>query len=463
MSQIVGHISQVIGPVVDVYFEGKDIDTDLLLPSIHDALTIKRPDGRTLVVEVQQHIGEDTVRTVAMDSTDGLQRGMEVIPTGHPITMPVGNQIKGRLMNVVGNAVDGMKPLSKEGAYPIHREPPKFEDLSTTQEVLFTGIKVIDLLEPYSKGGKIGLFGGAGVGKTVLIMELINNIAKKHNGFSVFAGVGERTREGNDLLREMIESGVIRYGEEFKKSMEEGNWDLSIQEYPMVQKYEAIIHRDDRLSIIVNSKNPELSLPFNMSGSRSYSVEADGSISNNEVGVLSDEKEKGYLVDINGNIDFPVLGQLHVEGLTRRQLTELIKKRLINEELLKDPMVTVNFLNFKFSVLGEVGHVGTFEVKGDRITLLEALAMAGDLTPRSRLDRIAVIREYGNKRRILFHDIRSKDIFTSPYYYLQQNDIVYVEPTNMKATEQAQRKLSTWSMILSFITTITSLVLLTTK
>lgn len=138
-----------------------------------------------------------------------------------------------------------------------------------------------------------------------------------------------------------------------------------LQEYPMVQKYEAIIHRDDRLSIIVNSKNPELSLPFNMSGSRSYSVEADGSISNNEVGVLSDEKEKGYLVDINGNIDFPVLGQLHVEGLTRRQLTELIKKRLINEELLKDPMVTVNFLNFKFSVLGEVGHVGTFEVKGD--------------------------------------------------------------------------------------------------
>ena len=209
MSQIVGHISQVIGPVVDVYFEGKDIDTDLLLPSIHDALTIKRPDGRTLVVEVQQHIGEDTVRTVAMDSTDGLQRGMEVIPTGHPITMPVGNQIKGRLMNVVGDAVDGMKPLSKEGAYPIHREPPKFEDLSTTQEVLFTGIKVIDLLEPYSKGGKIGLFGGAGVGKTVLIMELINNIAKKHNGFSVFAGVGERTREGNDFYHEMGESKVL--------------------------------------------------------------------------------------------------------------------------------------------------------------------------------------------------------------------------------------------------------------
>ena len=227
MSQLKGHISQVIGPVVDVYFEGKNIDEGLLLPRIHDALTIKRDDGRTLIVEVQQHIGEDTVRTVAMDSTDGLRRGMVVIPTGQPITMPVGDQIKGRLMNVVGDAVDGMKELNKKGAYPIHREPPKFEDLSTSQEVLYTGIKVIDLLEPYSKGGKIGLFGGAGVGKTVLIMELINNIAKKHNGFSVFAGVGERTREGNDLLREMIESGVIRYGEEFKKSMEEGHWDLS--------------------------------------------------------------------------------------------------------------------------------------------------------------------------------------------------------------------------------------------
>ena len=241
MSQIIGHISQVIGPVVDVYFEGKGIDTDLLLPSIHDALTIKRNDGRILVVEVQQHIGEDTVRTVAMDSTDGLQRGMEVIPTGHPITMPVGNQIKGRLMNVVGEAVDGMRPLSKKGAFPIHREPPKFDELSTVQEVLFTGIKVIDLLEPYSKGGKIGLFGGAGVGKTVLIMELINNIAKKHNGFSVFAGVGERTREGNDLLREMIESGVIRYGEEFKKSMEEGHWDLSKVDYNEVEKSQATL------------------------------------------------------------------------------------------------------------------------------------------------------------------------------------------------------------------------------
>ena len=215
MSQIVGHISQVIGPVVDVYFEGTE--AEMMLPSIHDALEIKRSNGKRLIVEVQQHIGENTVRTVAMDSTDGLQRGMTVHPLGGPITMPIGTQIKGRLMNVVGDSIDGMKELDRTGAYPIHRDPPKFEDLTTVQEVLYTGIKVIDLLEPYSKGGKIGLFGGAGVGKTVLIQELINNIAKKQHGFSVFAGVGERTREGNDLLREMIESGVIRYGEEFKK------------------------------------------------------------------------------------------------------------------------------------------------------------------------------------------------------------------------------------------------------
>lgn len=234
MSQIVGHISQVIGPVVDVYFEG--MEAELVLPSIHDALEIKRPNGKRLIVEVQQHIGENTVRTVAMDSTDGLQRGMKVYPLGGPITMPVGEQIKGRLLNVVGDSIDGMKELDRAGAYPIHRDPPKFEDLTTVQEVLFTGIKVIDLLEPYSKGGKIGLFGGAGVGKTVLIQELINNIAKKQHGFSVFAGVGERTREGNDLLREMIESGVIRYGEEFRKSMEEGHWDLSKVDYDEVAK-----------------------------------------------------------------------------------------------------------------------------------------------------------------------------------------------------------------------------------
>lgn len=220
MGEIKGYISQVIGPVVDIHFDnGKE--EKITLPRIHDAMEITRPNGKILIVEVQQHIGENTVRTVAMDTTDGLKRGMEAISHGSPITMPVGDQVKGRLMNVTGNPIDGMTELDKKGALPIHREPPKFEDLTTSREVLYTGIKVIDLLEPYSKGGKIGLFGGAGVGKTVLIMELINNIAKKNNGFSVFAGVGERTREGNDLLREMIQSGVIRYGEEFKKSMEQ--------------------------------------------------------------------------------------------------------------------------------------------------------------------------------------------------------------------------------------------------
>ena len=207
MSQIIGHISQVIGPVVDVYFEGTD--AELVLPSIHDALEIKRPNGKILVIEVQQHIGENTVRTVAMDSTDGLQRGMKVYPTGGPITMPIGEQIKGRLMNVVGDSIDGMKGLDRKGAYSIHRDPPKFEDLTTVQEVLFTGIKVIDLLEPYAKGGKIGLFGGAGVGKTVLIQALIQNIASVHGGYSIFTGVGERSREGNDHWTEMKESGVL--------------------------------------------------------------------------------------------------------------------------------------------------------------------------------------------------------------------------------------------------------------
>ncbi|MBR3290772.1 MAG: F0F1 ATP synthase subunit beta [Bacteroidales bacterium] len=226
MPQIKGTISQIIGPVVDVHFDFEGSD-DRQLPRIHDALTVVRPNGRELVIEVQQHIGEDTVRCVAMDSTDGLRRGLEARCTGAPISMPTGVQIRGRVMNVTGQAIDGLGGMSPEGALPIHREPPKFEDLTTSQEVLYTGIKVIDLLEPYLKGGKIGLFGGAGVGKTVLIKELINNIAKKHNGFSVFAGVGERTREGNDLLREMIESGVIRYGKDFDKSMEEGHWDLS--------------------------------------------------------------------------------------------------------------------------------------------------------------------------------------------------------------------------------------------
>ncbi|MBR0038238.1 MAG: F0F1 ATP synthase subunit beta [Bacteroidales bacterium] len=238
MSKIIGHISQIIGPVVDVAFDAAD---EANLPAINEALSVTRPNGLELIIEVQQHIGENSVRCVAMDSTDGLRRGLEARATGAPITMPVGDQVKGRLLNVVGETVDGMKPLTKEGSFPIHREPPKFEELKTSQEVLYTGIKVIDLLEPYLKGGKIGLFGGAGVGKTVLIMELINNIAKKHNGFSVFTGVGERTREGNDLLREMIESGVIRYGEKFKESLEQGKWDLSSIDYEEVAKSQATL------------------------------------------------------------------------------------------------------------------------------------------------------------------------------------------------------------------------------
>ena len=217
-----GKIKQIIGAVVDVSFPD-----DNKLPEILNALELKRPNGEILVLEVQQHLGEDSVRTIAMDSTDGLTRGLEVIDTGEPIAMPVGDVIKGRLFNVVGQAIDGIGTVSRDKTYPIHRKPPTYEELSVEKEVLYTGIKVIDLIEPYMKGGKIGLFGGAGVGKTVIIMELINNIAKAYEGISVFAGVGERTREGNDLLREMIESGVIKYGEAFKHSMEEGGWDLS--------------------------------------------------------------------------------------------------------------------------------------------------------------------------------------------------------------------------------------------
>ena len=238
--KVTGRVSQIIGPVVDVSFEGTE--KEITLPRIHDAMTIIRDDGRELIIEVQQHIGENTVRTVAMDSTDGLRRGMEAFSYMRPITVPIGDQVKGRLLNVVGEAIDGMpQPKVTEEAYPIHREPPKFEELTTSREVLFTGIKVIDLLEPYAKGGKIGLFGGAGVGKTVLIMELINNIAKRHNGFSVFAGVGERTREGNDLLREMLESGVIRYGKEFMEGLEKGEWDLSKVDYNEMAKSQATL------------------------------------------------------------------------------------------------------------------------------------------------------------------------------------------------------------------------------
>ena len=223
MSKNIGKIAQVIGPVVDIKFDSSVAD----LPNIYDALEITRANGSKVILECQQHIGEDTVRAISMDSTDGLSRGMEVIASGSPILMPVGEEIKGRLFNVVGDAIDGIKPLDKTNGWSIHRDAPKFEELSTSSEILLTGIKVIDLVEPYSKGGKIGLFGGAGVGKTVLIMELINNIAKGHDGISVFAGVGERTREGNDLLREMIESGVIKYGKAFEEDMEKGGWDLT--------------------------------------------------------------------------------------------------------------------------------------------------------------------------------------------------------------------------------------------
>lgn len=200
-----GKIIKIVGPVVDVKFPPQSEN----FPKTFDALEVTGDNGHKIVLEVQQQIGEDTLRCIAMDITDGLYRGMEVVPTGSPIKMPVGSDIRGRLFNVSGDAIDGLGNLPKENGLPIHREAPKFEDLSTTSEVLFTGIKVIDLIAPYVRGGKIGLFGGAGVGKTVLIQELIRNVAYEHGGYSVFAGVGERSREGNDLWNEMTESGVI--------------------------------------------------------------------------------------------------------------------------------------------------------------------------------------------------------------------------------------------------------------
>src|SRR5574343_250346 len=234
MSGIKGNISQVIGPVVDVNFE-----KGVALPNIYDALEVRKADGTRVVLEVQSHVGENSVRTISMDSTDGFRRGMEVTSTGSAIKMPIGDQIKGRLFNVVGEAIDGINVVDNANGLPIHREAPKFDQLSTATEVLFTGIKVIDLIEPYAKGGKIGLFGGAGVGKTVLIQELINNIAKGHGGLSVFAGVGERTREGNDLLREMLESGIIKYGDDFMHSMENGGWDLSKVDLELMKESKA--------------------------------------------------------------------------------------------------------------------------------------------------------------------------------------------------------------------------------
>ncbi|MEX2573711.1 MAG: F0F1 ATP synthase subunit beta, partial [Balneolaceae bacterium] len=230
-----GIVAQVIGPVVDVDFDNGQ------LPSVLNALFIEREDKTRLYLEVAQHLGENRVRTIAMDSTDGLVRKDVVFDTGDSISMPVGEDIRGRLFNVVGEAIDGMKQPGGDEQYSIHRPAPSYEDLTTSTEMLETGIKVIDLLCPYAKGGKIGLFGGAGVGKTVLIQELINNIAKQHGGLSVFAGVGERTREGNDLLREFLESGVIKYGDEFFESMEKGEWDLSKVDYEELKESQATL------------------------------------------------------------------------------------------------------------------------------------------------------------------------------------------------------------------------------
>jgi F-type H+-transporting ATPase subunit beta len=206
----IGTITRVTGAVVDVHFEGD-------LPEILNALHVQH-QGKTLVLEVAQQLGESTVRTIAMDTTDGLVRGQEVVDTGNPIMVPVGPETLGRIINVTGDPVDELGPVNTKQKYPIHRFAPTFLEQSTENEILVTGIKVIDLIEPYSKGGKVGLFGGAGVGKTVIIMELINNIAKAHGGYSVFAGVGERTREGNDLYHEMMESGVIKVGEPGSKA-----------------------------------------------------------------------------------------------------------------------------------------------------------------------------------------------------------------------------------------------------
>ncbi len=228
-----GEVLQVIGPVVDCEFPADAV------PEIYDALEIDRGDDPTLVLEVQQHLGENRVRTISMDSTDGLTRGTAVVNTGRPISMPVGEEVRGRLFNVVGEAIDGLPQPTVTDSRPIHADPPSYDQLATSVEVLETGIKVIDLIQPYARGGKIGLFGGAGVGKTVLIQELINNIAKGHDGFSVFAGVGERTREGNDLMREMLESGIMKYGEAFMHSMEEGGWDLSKVDMELLKESQA--------------------------------------------------------------------------------------------------------------------------------------------------------------------------------------------------------------------------------
>ncbi|HZG53718.1 MAG TPA: hypothetical protein VEZ40_16435, partial [Pyrinomonadaceae bacterium] len=223
----IGKVVQIIGPVLDVEFEENH------LPPIYTALRVTSegfdvPNPIDIICEVEQHLGEGRVRTVSMKPTEGVVRGMRAIDTGGPITVPVGNMTLGRIMNVIGEPVDTLGAVNSETRYPIHRHAPTLDEQSTELEMFETGIKVIDLIQPFLRGGKIGLFGGAGVGKTVLIMELINNVAKAHSGFSVFAGVGERTREGNDLLREMVESKVINFGEAFYQHMEEtGEFDLT--------------------------------------------------------------------------------------------------------------------------------------------------------------------------------------------------------------------------------------------
>ena len=226
---------------------------------------------------------------------------------------------------------------------------------------------------------------------------------------------------------------------------------VPLKQQEIEQKYEVIIHGDDLLAIMVNSRDPELALPFNMP-MVSYQL---GSNTGGQQRVL------GYLVDTNGNIDFPILGEIHVEGLTRMQLTELIKNKLIEGDLIKDPIVTVQFLNFKISVMGEVGRPGSVTISGDRITLLEALSMAGDLTIYGRRDRVGVIRENNGKRTILFHDLRSADIFNSPCYYLQQNDIVYVEPNKAKSGQSSinqNNSIGVWVSVISLLTTIAVLI-----
>ena len=224
----------------------------------------------------------------------------------------------------------------------------------------------------------------------------------------------------------------------------------SIKEENIDKNYEVIIHKDDLLAILVNSKDPELALPFNMPVV-TYQIGAQ---------TTAQQRLLGYLVDQNGDIDFPILGKIHVEGLTRMQVTELIKQKLMSEDLIKDPIVTVQFLNFKVSVMGEVTRPGTFDISGDRITLLEALSMAGDLTIYGRRDRVAVIREKDGKRRILYHDLRSSDIFQSPCYYLQQNDIVYVEPNKAKTGQSrinSNNSVGVWLSAVSVLASINSL------